>query len=481
MSFDPMEHLSDLLSSVGLKAEDGGGTVEIVGTDPIIPGRHRLGAMSSIALMGNAVAVAALWRMRTGRGQDLRVDMRRSIFMVGDNSFGIDAYHDTINGGRFALDRSWRHPIRAITDFHELRDGRWGSLSAHYEHMLFTWLKLLKSSPDPEDVSAALRTWRAEDLEEATAELGLAYATVRSREEWAENPQGRAQLGTPVSDLRKIGESAPEPLGPSSRPLAGMKVLGCTHAIAGSIVGRALAEQGADVLWLHSPNQTEYETVYNSANVGTRSTLVDLKTPEGSAKARELLASADVFVENLRGGAMARLGLSDEEIMEIRPGIIIATLRCFGDNGPWGIRAGHDRQGTAASGVAASEGGGVDRPKLPGTRTTNDYMAGYQAAMGVTAALIRRATEGGSYHVGSSLVRNAMWLESLGLLEEEEGKAEGWQSRLLPPIEVTAETPLGELRRIAPPVEMSETPGYWSNPILVPRGSSRAEWLGGRG
>ena len=147
------------------------------------------------------------------------------------------------------------------------------------------------------------------------------------------------------------------------------------------MVGRTLAEQGADVLYLHTPNQMEADVVYNTANVGTRSAWVDLKTKDGLQRARELLATADVFVENLRGGTMDRLGLSDEEMMEIRPGIIIVKVRCFGSSGPWATRAGHDRQGTATSGVAISAGS-VEHPKLPACRTTNDYMTGYEAATG---------------------------------------------------------------------------------------------------
>lgn len=108
---------------------------------------------------------------------------------------------------------------------------------------------------------------------------------------------------------------------------------------------------------------------------------------------RELLAGADIFVENQRGGAMDRLGLSDEELMAIRPGIIVVSVRCSGATGPWRDRPGNDRQGTAAAGVAVSEGS-EDRPRLPPPKTTNDYLTGYQAATGATSALLRRPVRG---------------------------------------------------------------------------------------
>lgn len=476
MSADLMEGLREVLKSSRIVPEDAGGTIEFAGSDPVVPSVHRLGALSAMTLMTNAVAVSALWRERTGEGQNLRVDLRTSVYAVGNPSFGIGAFASSLNGYPFPQDRDSPHPIRAVTEFHQLKDGRWGSFNAHYRHMLFSWLELLRCAPTPEAFTEAVRTWDSRDIEEAAVERGLAYSPVMSAAEWAQHEQGKLQASTPVIDVRKIGDSEPEPLGPASRPLAGIRVLGCTHAIAGAVVGRTLAEQGADVLYLHSPYQVETDEVYDSANVGTRSAFVDLKSPEGRKRVRELVASADIFVENMRGGAMDRLGLSDDELMSIRPGIIVVTVRAFGNSGPWFSRPGNDRQGTAASGVAVSEGS-FDQPRLPPSKTTNDYMAGYQAAAGATAALLRRAREGGSYHIGVSLVRTAMWLESLGLLDRDTAEAESWQQRMVSPPALTAQTPLGELRRLAPLVEMSRTPGHWANPLLVPRGSCRPEWL----
>lgn len=472
---DPMAGLRNLLSSVDLTPEDSGGKIEFVGADPILPSVHRLGMMSAMTLMANAIAVAAVWRLRTGRGQDLTVDLHESVYTLGQTSFGINAFTPTLNGYPYPTDRDCRDPIRDLTAFHQLKDGRWGSFNAHHQHMLFAWLRLLKCAPYPEDFLKAARLWKSDDLEQAAIEQGLTYTTVRTREEWAKTEQGQVQLKSPVIDLQKIGESTPEPLGTASRPLAGVRVLGCTHAIAGSVVGRTLAEQGADVLYLHSPYKLERDAVYDSANVGTRSAFVDLKSSGGIKIARDLIASADIFLENQRGGAMERLGLGDEELMTIRPGIIIVTLRCFGETGPWANRPGNDRQGTAASGVGVSEGT-FEQPRIPPCGTTNDYMAGFQGAAGATAALIRRAKEGGSCHVGVSLVRSAMLLESLGLLDREEAEATGWERRMVQPPTITALTPLGELRRVAPVVKMSETPAYWDDPLLVPRGSCRPEW-----
>jgi len=118
-------------------------------------------------------------------------------------------------------------------------------------------------------------------------------------------------------------------------------------------------------------------------------------------------------------------------------------------------------------------------------------------AAGATAALLKREKDGGSYHVTVSLTRNAMWYQSLGLIPEEDLAFASnplqrvWESspdemmksasslgeRLSKPEVIIRDTPLGEVRRLAPAVTYSATPAYWSDPILVPRGSDRPEWI----
>jgi hypothetical protein len=101
-------------------------------------------------------------------------------------------------------------------------------------------------------------------------------------------------------------------------------------------------------------------------------------------------------------------------------------------------------------------------------------------ASGAAAALVKRATEGGSWHVTVSLTRTAMWCASLGLVDPAlAGRSE--EHTLLEPLAYDAPSPLGDIHMLAPPVRFSRTPPSWPDPILVPRGSSRAEWLTRRG
>jgi crotonobetainyl-CoA:carnitine CoA-transferase CaiB-like acyl-CoA transferase len=113
----------------------------------------------------------------------------------------------------------------------------------------------------------------------------------------------------------------------------------------------------------------------------------------------------------------------------------------------------------------AYEEGTPDRPKFPPTLVMNDYIVGYLGAAGVTAALIRRAKEGGSYHVKVCLTRNAMWYPTLGAFDRNSPDFSGEDHKLMPPETITRQTPYGELYRLAPPAMFSETAGYWEDPF----------------
>ena len=130
--------------------------------------------------------------------------------------------------------------------------------------------------------------------------------------------------------------------------------------------------------------------------------------------------------------------------------------------------------GSAASGLMTIEGSEAE-PRLPVTALINDYITGYMGAVGTIAALVKRATEGGSWHVTVNLTRTAMWCGSLGLVAPALA-ARGDQHKLREPLPYDAPSPLGDVHMLAPPVRFSQTSPSWPNPILVPRGSSRAQW-----
>lgn len=460
---------SEFLSGIGLSAEQTGGKISFTGADPIFDSPHRIGACVAIPMMGAAAGAATVWAMRTGRGQDLAIDLRKAIHGVNP----MYRFKPTINGHAYQVPYAVGNHL--AFDLYLTKDGRWVLPTGVYPHMTNEWLSLLRCSTEKASIANAILRWDAQDLDDAAAERNMVFAMCRSEDEWARHPQGELLASKPLIEIEKIADSEPEPFGPAERPLSGIRVMSVTHVIAGNVASRTLAEQGADVLQIAHPQEFEHELLAIDPTAGHRSAWLDLKSAEGNRLGHELVAGADVFVESYRGRSLSNLGFSPQELASRRPGIIYCSVRCYGYDGPWANRAGFDMEALCVSGFTFNEGT-PDRPRLPPTTVMNDYIAGYMGAAGVTAALIRRAREGGSYHVKICLTRNAMWYPRLGLLSRSDRELRGEQNQLLQPDTVTRPTPYGELHRLAPPVTFSETAGYWNDPIVTVRGSCKPEW-----
>ena len=467
-SFDPVWHLNLLLQQIGLSTADAGGAVSFTGEDPIFASRHRLGACIGLPIMGCAVATAAIWKMRTGLGQDLHLDLRQAIHGINPEF----AWHPTLNGEDFSHATVRDNPF--LLEPYRTRDGRWVMASGVYPHMVADWLRFLNCTNSESAVRQAISRLTAQNLEDAAAMVNLPLTICRTPEEWAEHPQGALLATTPVITIRKISDGPPMPFGPAQRPLSGVRVLAFVHAVAGSVVGRTLAEQGAEVLCATFPNHFEHDFIYNDVNVGSRSCNLNLNDGTAQDMLTKLLKDTDIVVDNHRGEKLWQFGLSPEQLAVIKPGMISVSVRAYGLEGPWADRGGFDMNGSAASGLMAIEGS-ADDPKLPPTGMINDYVTGYMGALGATAALIRRAKEGGSYHVSVNLTRNAMWCSSLGLVDPAKAGC-GVARQAVNPRTVSGETSLGILNRLAPPVTFSHTPGYWESAMLVVRGSSQPQW-----
>jgi crotonobetainyl-CoA:carnitine CoA-transferase CaiB-like acyl-CoA transferase len=466
--FDPVRHLDRLLADTGLSVASAGGTVTFSGADPIVASRLRLGACIGIPIMGGAVAAAALGKLRTGQGQDLALDLRQAIHGIMPIAF----WHPTINGETPPAPLVADNPF--LLDSYRTRDGRTVMACAVYPHQVVTWCRLLDVPPDRARVAQAIAQWDAGSLEDAASEAGLPACVVRTAEEWAATEQGRWLAGQPVIALSRIGDAAPRVLPPAARPLDGVRVLSFTHAISGPVVGRTLAEQGADVLCATRPNDFEHDFIYDEANVGSRSAYLDLTTERGRLAADSLLADANVVVGNFRPGKIEALGLDPVDLARRYPGIITVSVSCYGTGGPWASRGGFDMNGSAAAGLMAVEGT-PENPRLPITGLINDFITGYMGAIGATAAIVRQATEGGSWQVSVSLSRTAMWYLTLGLVDPAEaGTSE--EHSLREPDSYDAPSPLGDVHMLAPPVRFSGTAPQWPVPPLVPRGSSTPTW-----
>jgi len=474
-AFDFHHALEHLLREVGLASADSGGTIAFHGADPIVPSRIRFGTSAALALAAKSVAVAALWRQRTGEGQDIGIDVRKSLrrfcgFFEGK--------WETINGRGPSPGQFEGSPFLSLPLFRETRDGRHVIALDFYPKLRARTLQLLRCSESNDAINNAILYWRAQDLEDAAAEAGVVLAMVRSNDEFRREPQYTEVLAQmPLITIEKIGDSEPVPFTPNPiLPLDGIRALGMSHVIAGGAIGRDLALYGADALNIWRPGDSEIEAFYWDAQVGMRSTLLD-DSVEDRATFDRLLRDADVFFANKRPGFLQHHGRDAAELCARRPGLIHASVVLHGEHGPWSNRSGFDEVGAAVGGVFAIEGS-LERPRQPPIVPICDNLVGWLNTVGIIAALKRRALEGGSYRVVTSLTRTVLWQLSLGLFDRDYARATAGSMeahRYLEPDLFSAQTPLGTYQGMTEQVVMSRTPGVYRT-VLVPMGSCKPEW-----
>ncbi|MFW0785863.1 CoA transferase [Gordonia sp. CPCC 206044] len=482
--FDPATELADVLAGIGMVPADTGGAVTFRGADPVVPSTLRLGGAAAIALAAKSAAIAKLWRLRGGDGQDIAVDLRSAPHRLCPF---YDRRWELVNGYAAGTPAN---PSNALGfRFYRTGDDRWMMPLNPYPKIKVGAQKLLDVPDDESAVERAIATWKARELEEAAADAGVVMPMLRSVSEILDEPHYRDVFADmPLIEITKVADSDPVPLPHNgtqqivgAAPLDGVRALGMGHVIAGAGVGRALALHGADVLNLWRPNELEHDATYVSGNVGVRSATVNPYRPEGAQRIRELLAEADVFYANRRPGYLADIGLSAEQAADARPGIVYATASLNGETGPWSRWVGFDQTAGSLAGMMLLEGGGTV-PALPPILVVNDYIVSWLLTAGIVEALARRARDGGSYRVHVSLTRAALWIVGMGVFDKDYAAAISGHSdrehphHYLDPETFTADTPLGRYQGVTDQVTMTGTPGGYRT-ILVPRGSSRPEWL----
>jgi crotonobetainyl-CoA:carnitine CoA-transferase CaiB-like acyl-CoA transferase len=193
--------------------------------------------------------------------------------------------------------------------------------------------------------------------------------------------------------------------------------------VAGPSAGGILADWGADVIKVESPDGDPMRRVFNLIaghgqpesppfdldNRGKRSIVLDLATEEGRADMQRLIASADVFVTNLRPDAVERLGLDPERLLAEHPRLVYASVTGYGLQGPDAGRAGYDVGGFwARTGVAATlTAPGTAPPAIRGG--FGDHVTGITALAGILGALLERERTGRGQLVEASLLRTGIY------------------------------------------------------------------------
>jgi crotonobetainyl-CoA:carnitine CoA-transferase CaiB-like acyl-CoA transferase len=474
--FNFHEGVNQVLADVGMSAADSGGELTFYGQDPIVPSRIRFATMAGIGLAAKTIAAAAVWRDRTGEGQDIHVDIRKAFRRFAGFFEGI---WETMNGRPPAMGFFDNNPFFTFPLFRETRDGRHVVTLNFYPKLHQRALNFFRCSDSLESLQNSILQWRADDLEAAAAEEGLVLAKVRTFEELRKELQYAEVLARmPLVSIEKIGESEPIPFRPDAKsPLDGIRALGMGHVIAGAAIGRDLAFYGADVLNIWRPNDTELEGFFWDVQVGMRSAILD-SSKEDRAKFDGLLNGADIFFANKRPGYLKSHGLDAEELCAKKPGLIHATVVLHGEKGPWSNRPGFDEIGATVSGVFALEGS-LSSPKQPPIVPICDNVVGWLGTLGVLAALRRRAVEGGSYKVVVSLTRTVLWQLSLGIFDRAYARTTAGSTdehTNVTPDLFTAQTPLGTYQGLDEQVYLSKSPGSYRT-VIVPRGSNKPEWL----
>jgi crotonobetainyl-CoA:carnitine CoA-transferase CaiB-like acyl-CoA transferase len=205
----------------------------------------------------------------------------------------------------------------------------------------------------------------------------------------------------------------------SRLPLSGYRVLELAHLVAAPVGGLYLADMGADVVKVESPQggdltRSVYGAQYGSeaavfvtVNRNKRSVAIDLARPEGRAAFLRLAATADVILEAYKGGVAERLGIEYQSVKGVNPRIIYCSLSAFGPTGPWRDKPGVDMLVQAMGGMMAITGEPDGGPVLCSVPVI-DTMGALMAGAGIVTALLHRERTGEGQRVDISLLNGLM-------------------------------------------------------------------------
>jgi crotonobetainyl-CoA:carnitine CoA-transferase CaiB-like acyl-CoA transferase len=458
----PREILADLWTLAGgdRSALD---AVTLTGEEPQLPSSFRVAAAAQASIAAAGLAAAQIWKLRSGQSQSIAVDMRHAVVECRSERY-------------LRVDGKPPGPTwDAIAGIYRTRDQRFVRLHTNFRHHRDAVCKVLNCKPERDEVQAALMQWDGEAFETAAYAGGCVVAMMRSHAEWSALPHAQALAALPTLSIEKIGEAAPKPWPAGDRPLAGVRVLDLSRVIAGPVAGRTLAVHGADVLLISGPDLPAIRWLTIDTGRGKLTSLIELRSEQGRACLRDLLASADIFSQGYRPRALAGLGFSPEDAAKISPGIVYVSLSAYGHAGPWAERRGFDSLVQTATGFNHAEGqaAGVDGPKeLPAQML--DHATGYLMALGAMMARARQSREGGSWHVRVSLAQTGRWLWNLGRVADG-FKTEDLKGEAVGPFVEQVPSGFGPLRSVRHSAELSQTPAFWARPAM-PLGSHPPQW-----
>ncbi|MBZ9748752.1 CoA transferase [Mesorhizobium sp. CO1-1-7] len=203
-------------------------------------------------------------------------------------------------------------------------------------------------------------------------------------------------------------------------PLKGVRVVELARILAGPWAGQLLADLGADVIKVESPDggddtrkwgppfvmshdgENLSAAYYHSCNRGKRSIAIDFSTPEGAETVRRLVATADVLIENFKLGGLKKYGLDHGSLKEINPRLVYCSITGFGQNGPYAPRAGYDFIIQAMAGMMSITGEPGREPQKAGV-AISDIFTGLYSVIAIQAALRHAEQTGEGQHIDMAL------------------------------------------------------------------------------
>jgi crotonobetainyl-CoA:carnitine CoA-transferase CaiB-like acyl-CoA transferase len=208
------------------------------------------------------------------------------------------------------------------------------------------------------------------------------------------------------------------------KPLEGLLVLDFAQFLAGPWAATRLADLGARVIKVERPGTGDIgrqlyisdlaldgdSTLFHSINRNKQSYAADLKNPADLAKVKQLIARADVLIQNFRPGVMDRIGLGYAQCATLNPRIVYGVVTGYGRSGPWVEKPGQDLLAQALSGLVHLNGNAGD-PPLPFGLAVADLTASAHLVQGLLAALVRRGVTGRGGLVEVSLLESVLDLQ----------------------------------------------------------------------
>jgi crotonobetainyl-CoA:carnitine CoA-transferase CaiB-like acyl-CoA transferase len=192
--------------------------------------------------------------------------------------------------------------------------------------------------------------------------------------------------------------------------LGGIRIVEQGTFITGPCAGMLLADLGADVIKIESPDGDPYRSYqgghysphFQAYNRNKRGMALNMKQPADSELFQKLIREADVYIQNFRPGAAERIGAGAEQLLQVNPRLVYCSISGFGPTGPYAERPSYDSVAQALSGFLSVV---VDyrRPQFLGPALA-DAITGMYAAQGILAALVRRGRTGQGGHVEVSMI-----------------------------------------------------------------------------